>query len=118
MEEESLAQRTADKIRNMILIENVYKFGDKLPNENVLSEKFKVSRTTLREAVHILISEGLLNVQRGKGTFVVDQMERQADSGIDLQELHGKKVTLRDLYETRLIFEPEAAALACKRASD
>ena len=118
MEEESLAQRTADKIRNMILIENVYKFGDKLPNENVLSEKFKVSRTTLREAVHILISEGLLNVQRGKGTFVVNQMERQTDSGIDLQELHSKKVTLRDLYETRLIFEPEAAALACKRASD
>lgn len=28
------------------------------------------------------------------------------------------KVTLRDLYETRLIFEPQAAALACKRATD
>ncbi len=27
-------------------------------------------------------------------------------------------MTLRDLYETRMIFEPEAAALACKRASD
>ena len=118
MEEESLAQRTANKMRNMILTENVYKFGDKLPNENLLSEKFKVSRTTLREAVHILISEGLLNVQRGKGTFVVEQLERQADSGIDLQELSNKIVTLRDLYETRMIFEPEAAALACKRASD
>ena len=118
MQEESLAQRTADKLRNLILTENIYKFGDKLPNENVLSKEFRVSRTTLREAVHILISEGLLNVQRGKGTFVVEQLERHADSGIDLQEISSKKVTLRDLYETRMIFEPEAAALACVRASD
>ena len=28
------------------------------------------------------------------------------------------QVTLRDLYETRMIFEPEAAALACRRATD
>lgn len=118
MMEESLAQRTADKLRNLILTENVYTFGDKLPNEIALSEQLHVSRTTLREAVHILISEGLLNIQRGKGTFVVGQMERQTDSGVDLQELSNKKVTLRDLYETRMIFEPEAAALACKRASD
>lgn len=118
MKEESLAKRTADKLRNRILVEKVYQFGDKLPNENVLSEELEVSRTTLREAVHILISEGLLNVQRGKGTFVVEQWEQHADSGVDLQELSSKKVTLRDLYETRMIFEPEAAALACSRASD
>lgn len=118
MHEESLAKRTADKLRNLILTENIYKYGDKLPNENVLSADLNVSRTTLREAVHILISEGLLNVQRGKGTFVVEQWERHADIGINLQELSSKKVTLRDLYETRMIFEPEAAALACKRASD
>ncbi len=118
MQEVSLAKRTADKLRDLILTENVYKFGDKLPNENVLSAQLDVSRTTLREAVHILLSEGLLNVQRGRGTFVVEQWERPADSGIDLQELSSKKVTLRDLYETRMIFEPEAAALACKRASD
>ena len=73
MQEESLAQRTADKLRDLILTENIYKFGDKLPNENVLSKELSVSRTTLREAVRILISEGLLNVQRGKGTFVVEQ---------------------------------------------
>ncbi|MBD5509630.1 MAG: GntR family transcriptional regulator, partial [Lachnospiraceae bacterium] len=48
MQEESLAQRTADKLRNLILTENIYKFGDKLPNENVLSNELGVSRTTLR----------------------------------------------------------------------
>lgn len=118
MQEESLAKRTADTLRNLILTKHIYQFGDKLPNENVLSEELSVSRTTLREAVHILISEGLLKVQRGKGTFVVEQWERHTDSGIDLQELSSKKVTLRDLYETRMIFEPEAAAFACKRASN
>jgi len=95
MQEISLAKRTADRLRDLILTENVYQFGDKLPNENVLSEELSVSRTTLREAVRILISEGLLNVKRGRGTFVVEQWERHADSGIDLQELSSKKVTLR-----------------------
>ncbi|MBD5490936.1 MAG: GntR family transcriptional regulator [Lachnospiraceae bacterium] len=37
---------------------NLAKFGDKLPNENVLSNELGIGRMTLREAVHILISEG------------------------------------------------------------
>ena len=36
----------------------------------------------------------------------------------NIGDFTNKKVTLRDLYETRLIFEPEAVSLACKRATD
>ena len=53
--------------------------------------------------------ESLLNVQRGKDPFVIEQLERHADSGVDLQEISSKKVNLQDLYETRMIFEPEVA---------
>lgn len=115
---ENLSQRTADILRSMILDDQEYQVGEKLPNENELSEKLGISRTTLREAIHMLVSEGLLVVRRGKGTFVASQAERYADGGIGLQEFADMKVTLRDLYETRMIFEPEAAALACKRATD
>lgn len=118
MQKENLSQRTAETLRAQILEEKRYQYGEKLPNENELSETLGISRTTLREAIRILISEGLLVVKRGRGTFVADQFDQYTNSSMDVQELFKMKVTLRDLYETRLIFEPQAAALACKRATD
>lgn len=118
MQKENLSQRTAETLRAQILEEKRYQYGEKLPNENDLSETLGISRTTLREAIRILISEGFLVVKRGRGTFVADQFDQYTDSSMDVQELFKMKVTLRDLYETRLIFEPQAAALACKRATD
>lgn len=117
-EKENLSQRTADKLKTLILDKEIYKFGEKLPNENVLSEELGISRTTLREAIHILTSEGILTVKRGRGTFVTEQMNQYVESTIDIQEFSNLKIALCDLYEARMIFEPEAAALACKRASD
>ena len=73
-----------------------------------------MSRTTLRESIRILVSEGILVVQRGKGTFVADKLEWMAGERLSIHEFSDTKVTLRDLYETRMIFEPEAAALACR----
>ena len=59
----NLAQRTAqllsDRIKN-----DVYKRGDKLPNENELSSELGVSRTTLREAIRTLVADGILQVYR------------------------------------------------------
>lgn len=119
MEEKSnLSQRTAEIIRRQIKDEHKYNYGQKLPNENELSEELGVSRTTLRESIRILVSQGILVVQRGKGTFVADKLEQMAGERLAIHEFSDTKVTLRDLYETRMIFEPEAAALACRRASD
>lgn len=117
-EKSNLSQRTAEILKKQILDEHKYDYGQKLPNENELSEELGVSRTTLREAIRILVSAGILVVQRGKGTFVAGKLDRMAGGHLEIQEFSDTKVTLRDLYETRMIFEPEAAALACKRASD
>lgn len=117
MVNENLSQRTAQRLEKMIVSEGVYKYGEKLPNENELSEKLGISRTTLREAIRILASKGLLVVKRGRGTFVAEQID-QYTQGVEFNDILKEKITLRDLYETRLIFEPEAAALACKRATD
>ena len=111
----NLAQRTADTLRARIRSGEDYAPGSKLPNENHLSLKLGVSRTTLREAIRILVAEGLLQVQRGKGTFVTERKDQLADTIPSFDE---KKVTLKDLYEARLIIEPAAAALACQRATD
>ena len=117
MQKENLSQRTAETLKKMIVEEHKYKYGEKLPNENELSQELGISRTTLREAIRTLISVGILVVKRGKGTYVSEEIDQYAQE-IDINDFTKNQVTLRDLYEARLIFEPEAAALACKRATD
>ena len=101
----------------MIVEEHLYESGSKLPNENELSDALHVSRTTLREAISFLVAQGVLEIRRGKGTFVAGNLPA---AGLDLTSLAGvrSRVRAKDLFEMRLIFEPATVALACMRASD
>ena len=115
MEKKSLSQQTADRLYNMIVAERRMEPGEKLPNEVELARELGVSRSTLREALHALTSRNILEVHRGRGTFVSPQIAHINDYGFsDLDQLRGQ---LRDLFELREIFEPSAARLACLRAT-
>src|SRR6202021_2276399 len=48
-----------------------YRPGDQLPTEVALLERFQVSRITVRRAIQNLVSRGLLEIRRGRGTFVL-----------------------------------------------
>lgn len=115
MENKMLSQSVADSILSMITIEKRFSVGDKLPNEIELSEELNVSRTTLREAIRILLAYNILEIRRGKGTYVTAKVLEQPQ---DLEQLSAVKVNAKDLYEMRLIFEPEAAYLAAVRGTD
>lgn len=110
-----LSQSVADNILSMITIEKRFSVGDRLPNELNLSEELNVSRTTLREAIRILVALDILEIQRGKGTYVKENAFKKQQ---DIEQLSNIKVNARDLYEMRLIFEPEAAYYAALRATD
>ena len=112
-----LSEQTSDRLYEWIVEEQRYSPGSKLPNENELSETMGVSRTTLREAISFLVAQGVLDIRRGKGTFVADKLP---DPGVDLTSLAGirSRVRAKDLFEMRLIFEPATVALACQRATD
>lgn len=110
-----LSQSVADNILSMITIEKKFSIGDKLPNELDLAEELNVSRTTLREAIRILVALDILEIQRGKGTYVKENAFKKQQ---DLEKLSNIKVNAKDLYEMRLIFEPEAAYYAALRATD
>ncbi len=115
MKKQNLSQRTAEQLYNQIVAEGQLKPGDKLPNEVELARQLGVSRATLREALRDLTVQGVLEVRRGKGTFVSPRVEEIEDFGFDrLGRMRGQ---LRDLFELRSIFEPRAAALACRRAT-
>ena len=66
----SLAEQSANRIADMILEEKRFQEGDKLPNEMELAELLSVSRVTLREAIRILCTRGLVEIRRGRGTYV------------------------------------------------
>ena len=58
--------------------------GSRLPNEDELIERFTVSRTTIRQTVQNLVRRGLIEIRRGKGTFVTQPKITQ-----ELTELTG-----------------------------
>ncbi len=112
------AELVAKQIRNAI-IRGELSDGDTLPAESHLIAEFEVSRPTIREAVRILESEGLVAVARGaRGGARISSpnyamIERAA--GITLQSQH---VTIGDLYEMRTLIEPLAARLVAERNSE
>ncbi len=112
-----LSERTADRLYERIVEERRHPPGSKLPNENELSAELGVSRTTLREAISFLVAQGVLEIRRGKGTYVSPDLPEEAMDLSVLQNMHSR-VRAKDLFEMRLIFEPATVALACQRASD
>ena len=115
MEKQSLSQQTARRLYSLIAAEKKLSPGEKLPNELELAQEMGVSRATLREAIRDLVAQGVLEVRRGRGTFVSQRVDEINDFGFStLDQVKGQ---LRELFELRAVFEPEMAALACRRAS-
>jgi GntR family transcriptional regulator len=68
------------------------KAGDQLPTEDSLIERFEVSRITVRRAIQNLVGRGLVEIRRGKGTFVASPKITQ-----ELTELTGFVEDMRGL---------------------
>ncbi|MGG0740875.1 GntR family transcriptional regulator [Niallia taxi] len=56
--------------------------GDPISSEREFSEKYDISRMTVRQAINNLVNEGILVRKRGKGTFVAEQKVEQPLSGL------------------------------------
>lgn len=111
-----LPEKIAENIKMMIVNKELLP-GDKLPNEIEFSKELGVSRTTIREAIKILVVVNALEIRRGKGTFVSTN-PGISDDPLGLVFVKDKKKLVMDLFETRLIIEPELVALVCERATD
>jgi GntR family transcriptional repressor for pyruvate dehydrogenase complex len=91
--------------------------GMKLPPEREFAETLGVSRTVVREAMHILTAKGLLASRHGSGT-TVRQVSREAlaEPLGWLMQTYG--ATLDDLHGVRSILEIEIVKLAAAEASE
>lgn len=114
-EKKSKAQQIANELYKQIKDENKYDFGERLPGERDLCTEFNVSRNSVREAVKILATEGIVTVKHGSGIYV-DYVKSKNDSPFD--SLKEESLQLNSIYEFRLMVEPEAARLAAARATE
>lgn len=106
-----LSEQVAEQINDRITA-GIYPENSRLPNELALSQEFGVSRATVREAVGILTTQGILWARRGSGTYVSSEAARRADTLIN------GRVRLRDSLEACALLETECAYLACVRGTD
>lgn len=101
-----------------LLANGEYNVGDKLPSLPQLSEMFEVGKPTLREALSVLVSTGVIEIYHGKGIFI-KRLHLKSENeiftsfntqGVGLDEL-------RHWSEFRRVIEGAAVELAAQRCS-
>lgn len=103
-----------DQLRDQIM-ERTWAPGAKIPSENALAEAFGVSRVSIREALQMLASLGLLETRHGGGTYVRDYAGEVLFSPL-LPMLALDTLDILHVLEFRKIVESGIASLVVKRA--
>ena len=95
-----------------------YKEGSKLLNENLLEKKYKVSRSSIREALKILKSKGVVKGKQKIGTYIASYKNLNYFDKDILNWSEGSSYSheiRKHFIETRMMFEPEIAYYCAKR---
>ena len=102
-------EQVADEFRRRIVTGEL-EVGERLPSEEELTQKFGIARTTLREALRVLESQGLIEIRRGRGggPVVTEPNLEHAATALAIS-LQMQGTTLRDLDEARSTMEAHAA---------
>ena len=110
----TLSEQVANQIMDMITSKQ-WKPGEKLPSEAQLCEAFRVSRTTLREALKSLAFVGYVRMRAGEGTYVREDRPSTLDHGRRNRLSHERNIWY--IIETRFAVESRTAMLCAQRAS-
>lgn len=91
--------------------------GEKLPSERDLAKEFGVSRVSIRQALTVLETLGLIERKVGGGTFsVAEKLDFEIDPMLEM--IMKNKDQLKEPLEIRRILEPSLAQLAAERATE
>lgn len=114
--EPSLSERTAEQISRLI-VERRLTCEDKLPSEFELAEMLGVGRGSIREGVKLLVARNVLEIRRGKGTYIAPNPGEVPDPLGFIYYPNQFQLAL-DLAEIRLQMEPWVARMAAERAQE
>lgn len=107
----NLTERIVTRIEEYLDADGI-EAGRRLPAEREMARMLGVSRPALREAVKVLEARGLLVVRHGQGTFVARTVEEDVAARLTMLE-----VSLRELFDMRMVLEEPAAAWAAEVAT-
>jgi DNA-binding FadR family transcriptional regulator len=111
------AEMVSRELRTQIVRGEV-KEGESLAPESELMTRFGISRPTLREAIRILESEGLISISRGaRGGAVVHAPSVEVATRYVSLLLQASGTTLSDIYLVHMLVEPAAARIVAERYS-
>jgi GntR family transcriptional repressor for pyruvate dehydrogenase complex len=107
--------RLISRIKSMIA-DGTLTPGTKFPPERDLAIKFSANRTSVRQALKVLEIMGVLTQRVGDGTYLSNSAETILNEPLDFLVLLDD-LSHHELFETRLIVEPELTARAAQRAT-
>jgi len=111
----NISEKIALVIKNFIT-DGKLKAGDRLPSERDLAPMLGVSRNSLREALKVLATSGIVEIRHGQGVFIKSH-ESQHLFKQYLDGFNIDKRKLHDLYCVRRVLETQAVEWACVFAS-
>ncbi len=114
---EPVYSQIAQVIRAQILDEE-YLPGDRIPSENEMCQLYSATRGTIRRALQLLVDEGYLRSERGKGTFVnypEDQMMFWSFGGLTDRVKQTGEVALAQVLDARTIYRDNRPTFRLRR---
>lgn len=114
-----VSQAVAQQLQQR-LTDGTFPPDQRLPSQRDLAAMFRVSRPSMREAILMLETLGLLRTEPGRGTFAANASEAaaaSADGSRAWARWHPGESGPVEVFQTRLLIEPALAA-ACARRRD
>ena len=112
----SVVDRILDRIVNAI-ISGELKPGDKIPTEVELCESLQVGRNSVREAVKVLVSFGVVQIKRSEGTFVCETFDHRMLDPLLYGLILQRDENGSSLVELRQIFDVGILQLVTRKAT-
>jgi GntR family transcriptional repressor for pyruvate dehydrogenase complex len=112
-------QPVASTITNLLiqsLLSKQLRPGDKLPTESELAQTLKVGRNSVREAIKMLSSLGVIEIRRGVGTFIPASLNASVLHPL-IMSLVYRLGTSVELWELRVLVDAGVVDLAIQKAS-
>lgn len=113
--DKSVVEKVMDRITNSIMNGDL-KLGSKIPTEIELSERLNVGRSSVREAIKVLVYLGVLEIRRSEGTFVTNGYSDKMLNPL-LYSLMLEDGDSSSIFELRRIFDVGTSKLAIERAT-
>lgn len=109
-------EQVVDQIRVLIESGEVL-VGERLPTESELSEQLNIGRSSIREALRVLETEGLIEVRQGAGTFVMPRSEWNSSRNEAVGWLKQRGESLIQLLQVREWLEGLSVSLVAVNPS-